>query len=68
MAAVQTRTFPTPVITSRQLKGSLPRVEIDENVDCSAVASSCIARLEKLQQSDLTDDALWRDCLSITGN
>lgn len=66
MAAVQGPTFPTPVITSDQLKGSLPNVSIDENVDCAAIATSCISRLENLQQSDLTDDAIWRDSLSIT--
>lgn len=66
MAAVQTPTLPTPVITSDQLKGSLPNATIDENVDCTAIATSCIARLENLQQSDLTDDAIWRDSLSIT--
>ncbi|KAH0340280.1 flavin-containing monooxygenase, partial [Aureobasidium melanogenum] len=66
MAAVQGPTFPTPVITSDQLKGNLPTVTIDENVDCAAIATSCIARLQNLQQSDLTDDALWRDSLSIT--
>ncbi|KAG9516763.1 flavin-containing monooxygenase, partial [Aureobasidium melanogenum] len=66
MAAVQRPTFPTPVVTSDQLKGSLPTVTIDENVDCTAIATSCIARLHNLQQNDLTDDAIWRDSLSIT--
>ncbi|KAK6002766.1 hypothetical protein QM012_001516 [Aureobasidium pullulans] len=66
MAAVQNPIFPTPVITSDQLKGSLPNVTVDENVDCAAIAASCIARLENLQRSDLTDDAIWRDSLSIT--
>ncbi|KAI4850494.1 flavin-containing monooxygenase [Aureobasidium sp. EXF-8845] len=68
MTAVQSRTFPTPVITSNQLKGALPRATNSEDVDCNAVATSCIARLENLQEADLTDDAMWRDSLSITGH
>lgn len=68
MTAVQTRAFPTPVITSSQLKGALPRAVISEDVDCNAIAASCLSRLENLQQSDLTEDAIWRDSLSITGH
>jgi cation diffusion facilitator CzcD-associated flavoprotein CzcO len=66
MTTVHDSFFPTPVITSSQLKGRLPNVTIDETVDCIAIATSCIACLENLQQSDLTVDALWRDSLSIT--
>jgi hypothetical protein len=68
MTAVQTRAFPTPVVTSSQLKGALPRAVINEDVDCNAIASSCISRLENLQQSDLVDDAMWKDSLAITGH
>lgn len=69
MATVQQApSFQTPVVSCSQLKGNLPNATIEEGIDCIGIATSCIARLESLQENDFTSDALWRDSLSITGH
>lgn len=46
---------------------TLPEANIANNVDHLAVATDGLHRLSNLTEGDLTDNAIWRDQLALTG-
>ena len=56
-----------PTVLSTALKGSLPTMLIDPDIDSYHIALACLQHLNNLQQDHLTTDALWKDSLSMTG-
>jgi hypothetical protein len=49
------------------LPGSLPTTQIPADVDIDEVAQSQLSRLPSLSPGDLSDSAIWRDSLALTG-
>lgn len=49
------------------LKGDLPEAVIAEDIDHASVAQSSIEKLDSLSSDMLTQGALWRDLLALTG-
>jgi hypothetical protein len=57
----------TEAVPIRDLPGTLPLVKISDDVDHAAIATSSIKHLNSLSTEILTPDAMWRDCLAMTG-
>ena len=57
----------TPAASISTLPGSLPVAHVADDVDAAAVATPFMKRLESLNADDMTQDALWRDSLALTG-
>jgi hypothetical protein len=56
-----------PATPVAKLPGTLPNVQIADNIDAAEVAVAFISKLPTLVASDLTESALWRDSLALTG-
>ncbi|KAH8816732.1 hypothetical protein F5884DRAFT_842242 [Xylogone sp. PMI_703] len=50
------------------LPGTLPYAEIPDEVDIVSVAESNVRALSTLSREDLTNEALWRDQMALTGS
>lgn len=48
------------------LRGSLPKIGIDPNVDAEAIGAAILAKFPLLEISDFVEDALWRDIYALT--
>ncbi|KAG8626012.1 hypothetical protein KVT40_006413 [Elsinoe batatas] len=59
-----TRRFP---IKGGDLKGTLPAVSFDREVDAQSIATTCVERLSHLKPTDLLDHSLWKDNVCMTG-
>ncbi|OAP62649.1 hypothetical protein AYL99_01876 [Fonsecaea erecta] len=57
----------TPAVSVSQLPGSLPKSPIQAGVDCEEIARSHLLKLLSLSPEDLTESAVWRDLLALTG-
>ena len=57
----------TPAVPIADLPGSIPTASIPDNIDHAEVAKTCVQCLSSLKPEDLTEDALWRDLLALTG-
>ncbi|OQV09860.1 hypothetical protein CLAIMM_13940 [Cladophialophora immunda] len=57
----------TPAIEISQLPGLLPKSQIPEGLDVEEIARSRLPRLLSLSLEDLTESAIWRDLLALTG-
>ncbi|KAF2223079.1 hypothetical protein BDZ85DRAFT_312700 [Elsinoe ampelina] len=49
------------------LKGTLPVVSFERNVDAQSIAITCVERLSNLKPTDLLADSLWKDNVCIAG-
>ncbi|KEF63431.1 uncharacterized protein A1O9_01409 [Exophiala aquamarina CBS 119918] len=58
----------TPATPIADLPGTLPKIRIPGDVDCTEIATAAIAKFPSLLAEDLTDEAVWRDSLALTGN
>lgn len=66
MGSVGTR-FPTPAVSITKHPATLPRSPIDDDIDKERVAAAVLPQLLDLTAADLTDNAIWRDSLALTG-
>lgn len=57
----------TPATPIAQIPGKLPLAKIDEDTDITSIAEAYIPKLAALDAEKLTSDAVWRDCLALTG-
>lgn len=59
--------FPTPAVSLTEHPATLPEVDILDNIDHEAVAKEVLPSLLDLTADDLTENAIWRDTLALTG-
>jgi len=58
----------TPATKIADLPGSLPIAQVPEEVNIVALGESKIRVLSTLSREDLTNEAVWRDQLALTGS
>jgi cation diffusion facilitator CzcD-associated flavoprotein CzcO len=56
-----------PAFDITALKGSLPEIPVNSNVDPLPIAQSSLLHLQFLDSGLLSDDTLWRDLFALTG-
>ncbi|KAF2095271.1 flavin-containing monooxygenase [Rhizodiscina lignyota] len=56
----------TPPVPIEQLKGSLPVVDIDPEVDAKAIATSVLQKFPVFSESTFIEDGIWRDLYALT--
>ncbi|TKA70902.1 hypothetical protein B0A55_07488, partial [Friedmanniomyces simplex] len=59
--------YPTRAVSLTEHPASLPEADIADTVNHAAIAASAVAYLSDLSVNALTDNAIWRDCLALTG-
>ena len=57
----------TPLVSFDEIPGDLPSGHVPEDADLNAIAQQAVIKLNSLQESHLTSNAIWRDLLSLTG-
>ena len=63
----QRRKYPSPVVSLTEHPASLPEADISDTVNHEKIATSGLELLSRLCETDLTDNAIWRDSLALTG-
>lgn len=59
--------FPTPAKSLSKHPATLPEVHIPDDTDSEAIATAVLPQLLDLKADSLTDNAIWRDTLALTG-
>lgn len=57
----------TPAFPLDKLPGALPLAKVDDDTDAASIAQSNLPKLANLRSEHLTQDAVWRDSLALTG-
>ncbi|KAF2220915.1 putative flavin-containing monooxygenase, partial [Elsinoe ampelina] len=61
-----TAKYRTESVRFDDVPGHLPKASVPEHVDLDKLSGAIVARLPGLNDSDLVEDAVWRDLLSFT--
>lgn len=59
--------FQTPKVPLAEIGGPLPSCTVPEDADHASIAGHAVKQLNTLDASVLTDDAMWRDSIALTG-
>jgi len=59
--------FPTPPVSVAKHPATLPEADVSDGIETEAIASAALPTLLNLRDANLTENAIWRDHLALSG-